>query len=171
MHCLNPSNRGLPRLLSFLALSLCILASPALAGGKKGGMRISFHIEGEETDGPNRVRAFEVNGEQKFFEIIPVVTHDNFVAYYPFNAKGGTFGAAFQLNERGRTALSRAAIGKNLGKMIMPFVNGQEGEPMIIDRAQGQFIVLWAGLAQEHFDIFEKKWKLRAINRPEDLPR
>ncbi len=170
MHCLNSSNRGLLRLLSFLALSLCVLTSPAFAGGKKGGMRISFHIEGAETDGPNRVRAFEINGEQKFFNIIPVVTHDNFVAYYPFNAEGGTFGAAFQLNERGRTDLSRAAI-ENIGRMIMPFVNGQQGEPMIIDRAQGQFIVLWAGLAQEHFDVFEKKWKLRPISRPADLPR
>jgi len=165
-----PSNYGLLRLLSILALSLCVLASPASAGGKKGGMRISFHIEGEETDGPNRVRAFTVNGERKFFEIIPVVTHDNFVAYYPFNAEGGTFGAAFQLNERGRTALSREAI-ENVNRMIMPFVNGQEGEAMIIDRAQGQFIVLWGGLAQEHFDVFEKEWKLRPISRPEDLPR
>lgn len=170
MHFLNPSNRGLLRLLSFLVLSLCALAPSAFAGGKKGGMRISFHIEGEKTDGPNRVRPFEINGEQKFFEIIPVLTDKNFVAYFPFIAEGGTFGAAFQLNERGRTALSRAAVEK-VGRMIMPFVNGQQGEPMIIDRAQGEFVVLWAGLAQEHFDIFEKKWKLRPISRPEDLPR
>lgn len=170
MHRSKLSTPSLLRPLSFLALSLCVLAAPALAGSKKGEMRISFHIEGEKTDGPNRVRPFTVKGEQKFFEIIPVVTHKNFVAYYPFNAKGGTFGAAFQLNERGRTALSREAI-ENIGRMIMPFVNGQEGEAMIIDRAQGQFIVLWAGLAQEHFDVFEKEWKLRAISRPEDLPR
>lgn len=170
MHRSNFPTRVLLRQLGFIALSLFIIASPASAGGKKGGMRISFHIEGEETDGPNRVRAFTINGEQKFFNIIPVVTHDNFVAYYPFDAEGGTFGAAFQLNERGRTALSREAI-ESVGRMIMPFVNGQQGEAMIIDRAQGEFIVLWGGLAQEHFEVFEKEWKLRAISRPEDLPR
>ena len=166
----NPSITNGLRFVSFLLLSLCLLTPSALAGGKKGGLRISFHVQGEQSDGPNRVRPFNVNGQQTFFDIIPVVTHDNFVAYFPFNADDGTFGAAFQLNERGRTALSRAAL-ENKGLLIMPFVNGQEGEPMIIDRAQGEFIVLWGGLGQEHFDYFEKEWKLRPISKPSDLPR
>ena len=157
-------------LLAGALLSLSFMTPPAQAGGKKKGMRISFHVEGSKTDGPNRVRAFTVNGERKFFDIIPVVTHDNFAAYFPFQADDGTFGAAFQLDERGRTALSRAVVDKG-GSLIMPFVNGQEGEAMIIDRPQGKFIVLWRGLAQEHFEVFEKKWKLRPISKPADLPR
>lgn len=160
-------------LVATLALAVCslIVTTPqSHAGDKRAGMRISFHVEGEETDGPNRVRPYEVHGEQKFFNNIPVLTHKNFVAYYPFANEDGTFGAAFLLDEKGKTALAREVQQKK-GRVIIPVVNAQAGDPMLIDRTPDRFVVLWSGLSTDHYAYFEKEWKLRPITGPEDLPK
>ncbi|QQL44325.1 hypothetical protein [Sulfuriroseicoccus oceanibius] len=164
-----PSIRSLIAIAALAFATAPLVPQNAHAGDKKAGVRISFHVEGDETDGPNRVRPFRVHGEEKFFTNIPVVTHEHFVAYYPFANENGTFGAAFLLNERGQTRIKRAALEHKEGLMI-PVINASAGEPIVLDGATSPFIVVWNGLSTEHFAFFEKEWKLRPISGPEDLP-
>jgi len=142
-----------------------------MAGDGRPEHTVSFHIEGNEQDGPSRVFLEMILGEEKFFNRIPEITHEQFVSYYPFEARDGTtFGAAIYLDERGRNRLVQLSTAHQ-DTYLMTVTNGLATHYVKIDRPINDgIIVIWRGLTPEIIEWFDKKLKLNRIEDPADLP-
>ena len=158
--------RALPPLLLVLAMAL-----PAWAGGGKPKHSLSFHAEGQATDGEKRVFSHQVLGEQRFFRITPEITQLDFKAFYPFQADDGTsFGATFFLDDRAAIRLGQLST-SDQSRYLLGVVDGQPVDYMKIDKpVTDGVITLWRGLKQAHLEFLEKKLKIPAVRVATDLP-
>lgn len=147
------------------------MALPAWAGGGKPKHSLSFHAEGQATDGEKRVFSHPVLGEQKFFRITPEITQLDFKAFYPFQADDGTsFGATFFLDDKAAMLLGQISTAGQ-GRYILGVVDGQPVDYMKIDKPINDGVItLWRGLKQVHLEFLEKKLKVPAVRVAADLP-
>jgi len=162
----------LPPLFRIL-IPLIVLINPLSlpAGDGRPDHTVSFHIEGREQDGPNRVFVETILGIEYFFNRIPDITHEHFASYYPFEARDGTtLGAAFFLNEKGRNNLVQLST-VNLNTYLVTVVDSRAVHYVKIDRPINDgIIIVWRGLTPEIIEWFDKKLKLTRITDSTDLP-
>ena len=140
------------------ALALLVIAclfggalGPDLArgGGRKGKFFISFHVQGDESEGKRRVEVETINGQTVYFSRTPVITHKQLDGYWPFPAEDGTFGAAFHLTTSGQRRLSTIGLTER-GRLIRTVVNMRKVDVLYIDRPpEDNMIVVWKGLTDE----------------------
>lgn len=139
-------------LLPALALPLSLHAS----GRKKGEFFVSFHVEGDKSEGKRRVAEDTINGRTVYFKRMPVVTHKDMRGYWPFPADDGSWGAAFKLSKSGVRRLNTAGLTERK-RLMRVVVNMKRVDVLYIDKApEDGMIVVWKGLTEEDLKKIEK---------------
>jgi hypothetical protein len=105
------------------------------------------------------VRA-QVSGKDVAIEKMPRISEQDVVAFYPYAAANGTYGALFQLNEHGRVALDALSIERR-GSFLFVFINGRPITELEIDKrvSDGRLYVP-SGLTGADIQLMKKDWRL-----------
>jgi hypothetical protein len=142
--------------LTFLAL--LFTAFTAAAGGKSPAPYIGLHVQGDEYEGAKFVKPNVVNGETKYFRIIPDVTTRHFSAFQAFVSEdGASYGAALRLNDEGLRALNVMCT-TSQGRLARTIVNGKLLDIIHIDRVPADgYVIVWSGLSEDDLKLMSKK--------------
>src|SRR5437762_5056636 len=140
-----------------------ILALFAVSGaGKEQHCIFRVHAEANPNDTPvfsSSVRAL-FSGKQVAVERIPRLSERDVVAFYPYLASDGTYGALFQLDEHGRIALDTLSV-EQRGTLLFVLINGRPITELQIDRrvSDGR-IYIASGLTKADIDLMKNNWRL-----------
>ena len=105
------------------------------------------------------VRA-QVSGKDVAIEKLPRISEQDVLAFYPYAAANGTYGALFQLDEHGRIALDALSIERR-GSFLFVFINGRPITELEIDkRVSDGKIYVPSGLTGADIELMKKDWRL-----------
>jgi hypothetical protein len=105
------------------------------------------------------VRA-QVSGKDVAIEKMPRISEQDVIAFYPYAAANGTYGALFQLDEHGRVALDALSVERR-GSFLFVFINGRPITELEIDkRVSDGRIYVPSGLTGADIDLMKKDWRL-----------
>lgn len=141
-------------ILSILAISMA--APAALAMGKRPEKnRLTFHIEGDITDGPKMVFPLDMGNKKRFFKKSPITFTKEIVSLKHFMTDDGTFGAAFTFDKAASRRIA-ALTNSNQDKWLVAMLNGRAVDAVFIDRpvTDGK-LVIWQGIQQVEIIRFE----------------
>jgi hypothetical protein len=100
------------------------------------------------------------SGKRVAIERAPRLSERDVVAFYPYSAKDGSFGALFQFDEHGRLALDALSV-EQRGRLVFVLVNGRPIAQLEIDeRVTDGRIYIASGLTKADIDAFKKCWRL-----------
>ena len=165
------------RLLIITLLSLSLTSSVFSFGKKPPKNRLTFHMQGQASDGPKMVfpqRIPQLEGRQLFFKKSPLTFTKEIVAFLPSFAEDGTARATFQF--RPETARRIAAItNQNRQKWLAARLNGRfVGAVFIENPVTDGKLSIWQGMKQAEIVSFDyiiprigesgKEWKERLEN-------
>ena len=142
-------------LLILLAASL----TPSLSamGKKIQPNRLTFHLQGNKQDGPKRAFPLPVYGKQVYFRRTPEIVTKDVIAFKPFPAKDGSFGATFFLSKVAKQRLA-AITTKNQKSWFAAMLNGRPIDCVFVDRpVQDGKLVVWQGLSRSDIGRFVMK--------------
>jgi hypothetical protein len=148
------------------ALALCAVFAAANAAAKPRHCMFRVHTQANPKDTEvftTSVRA-QVSGKTVAIEKIPRISENDVIAFYPYAAANGTYGALIQLDEHGRIALDALSIERK-GSLLFVFVNGRPITELEIDRrvSDGKIYVP-SGLTSADIELMKKDWRL--IGKP-----
>jgi hypothetical protein len=140
-------------IVAFLAIS---------ATGKDRHCTFRVHAEANPNDTAifsSSIRAL-FSGKQVAIERMPRLSERDVVAFYPYPAGDGNYGALFQLDEHGRLALDALSIERR-GSLLFVLMNGRAITELQVDRrvSDGQ-IYIASGLTKADIDLMKKDWRL-----------
>ena len=105
------------------------------------------------------VRA-QVSGKDVAIEKMPRISEQEVIAFYPYAAANGTYGALFQLDEHGRVALDALSVERR-GSFLFVFINGRPITELEIDkRVSDGKIYVPSGLTGADIELMKKDWRL-----------
>ena len=146
-----------------ILLSVCLLPTLGLplsvdaAGRKKGEFFLSFHVEGDKSEGKRRVSDDTINGRTIYFRRTPVITHRHLNGYWPFLADDGSWGAAFRLTGTGQRRMNTVGLTER-GRLMRVVVNMRLIDVLNIDKAPDDgMIIVWKGLTEDDLKKLEKQ--------------
>ncbi len=86
------------------------------------------------------------------------ITEHDVMAFSPYPAKDGTFGALFQLDEHGQVVLDTLSV-EHRGSFLFVFINGRMITPLQIDkRVSDGKIYIPSGLTPADVALMKKQW-------------
>lgn len=140
-------------IVAFLAIS---------ATGKERHCTFRVHAEANPNDTAifsSSIRAL-FSGKQVAIERMPRLSERDVVAFYPYPAADGSYGALFQLDDHGQLALDALSIERR-GSLLFVLINGRAITELQIDRrvSDGQ-IYIASGLTKADIDLMKKDWRL-----------
>jgi hypothetical protein len=144
----------------FASLILALLATSAT--GKDRHCTFRVHAEANPNDTAtfsSSVRAL-FSGKQVAIERMPRLSERDVVAFYPYPAGEGNYGALFQLDDHGRLALDALSIERR-SSLLFVLVNGRAVTELQVDRrvADGR-IYIASGLTKADIELMKKDWRL-----------
>jgi hypothetical protein len=146
-----------------IALLLMLEASP-MASAKTAHCTVRVHAEANAND--SSVFATPVTtpitGRNIFIEKIPTISERDVVAFRAYQAKDGSFGVLFQLNDHGRLALETLSM-EHHGATVLVLVNGRAITEQKVDRriSDGKLYIA-SGLNVADIQLMAKDWPTRA---------
>jgi hypothetical protein len=88
------------------------------------------------------------------------ITEYDVIAFSPYRAQDGTFGALFQLDEHGRVVLDTLSVERR-GGFLFVFINGRMITELQIDkRVSDGKIYIPSGLTAADVELMKKQWRL-----------
>jgi hypothetical protein len=144
----------------FASLIVALLAISV--AGKDRHCTIRVHAEANPNDTSafaSSIRAL-FSGKQVVIERMPRLSERDVVAFYPYSAGNGNYGALFQLDEHGRLALDALSIERR-GSLLFVLINGRPVTELQVDRrvSDGQ-IYIASGLTKSDIELMKKDWRL-----------
>src|SRR5881392_163099 len=144
----------------FASLILALFA--VSVAGKEQHCIFRVHAEANPNDTAvfsSSVRAL-FSGKQVAIERMPRLSERDVVAFYPYAAGNGNYGALFQLDEHGRIALDALSVERR-GTLLFVLINGRPVSELVIDRrvSDGR-IYIPSGLTKADIDLMKKDWRL-----------
>src|SRR6266404_9955882 len=144
----------------FASLILALFA--VSVAGKDRHVIFRIHAEANPNDTAtfsSSVRA-SLSGKQVAIERIPRLSENDVVAFYPYDAGNGNYGALFQLDEHGRLALDALSVERR-GGFLFVFINGRAITELQIDKrvSDGQLYIA-SGLTSADIELMKKDWRL-----------
>jgi hypothetical protein len=142
------------------ALALIIL----LQGARAKSRHCMFRLHAEANARDTAVFASSVkaqfSGKDIAIEKVPRISERDVVAFQPYPAGNGNYGALFQLDDHGRIALDALSI-EHRGGLLFVFINGRSITQLQIDKrvADGK-IYIASGLTAADIDLMKKDWHL-----------
>jgi hypothetical protein len=148
------------------ALAICLLLAlpaPRVAAAAKPRhctLRIHAQANPRDTDTfATSVRA-QVSGKDVAIEKMPWLSERDVIAFGPYPAGNGTFGALLQLDEHGRVVLDTLSVERR-GSFLFIFVNGRPITELEIDkRVSDGKIFIPSGLTAADIESMKRDWRL-----------
>jgi len=142
------------------ALAFVFLLQMAAAKGRHCMFRL--HAEANPRDTTvfaTSVRA-QFSGKDIAIEKVARISERDVVAFQPYPAGNGNYGALFQLDDHGRIALDALSIERR-GGLLFVFINGRAITELEIDKrvADGK-IYIASGLTAADIELMKKDWHL-----------
>jgi hypothetical protein len=144
----------------FASLIVALFAASVL--GKDRPCIFRVHAEAN----PNDTASFATSvpalfsGKRVAIERMPRLSERDVVAFSPYSAKDGSYGALFQLDEHGRIALDALSV-EQRGRLLFVLVNARPVAQLEIDqRVSDGRIYIASGLTKADIDSFKKCWRL-----------
>jgi hypothetical protein len=144
------------------ACAFVALFSMTSAEGGKPHSTLRAHVQANARDGAafsTQLRS-QTTGKNIVIEKVPTISERDVVAFYPYQAADGSYGALFQLDDHGKLALDTLSVEKR-GTFLYVFVNGRPAAELQIDRrvSDGKLYVA-SGLTQSDLVLMRKDWRL-----------
>jgi hypothetical protein len=144
------------------AFALCLLFALATGTAKQRHCMLRIHAEANQQDTAvfaTSVRA-KVSGKDVAIEKLPRISEQDVIAFHPYPAANGSYGALFQLDEHGRVALDALSIERR-GSYLFVFINGRPITELEIDkRVSDGRIYIPSGLTGADIELMKKDWRL-----------
>jgi hypothetical protein len=150
-------------LLSGISVVVFILADAVHAAPKPPPLQIRIHPEGHEREGDSFVTKVQLLNPSKevYIRKVPIVSEQDFVAFYPFSNPNGTMGAYFLLNAHGRNKLEQHTTSAR-DQIVIAMINGRIGSALRVDqKVTDGILFVPAGILGE--EIVELQAKLPII--------
>jgi len=97
------------------------------------------------------------SGKNVAIQKLPWITEHDVMAFSPYPAKDGTFGALFQLDDHGRTVLDTLSV-EHRGSFLFVFINGRMITELQIDkRVSDGKIYVPSGLTAADVELMKKQ--------------
>ena len=105
------------------------------------------------------VRA-QLSGKDVAIEKMPWISEQDVVAFSPYPARDGTYGALLQLDEHGRVVLDTLSVERR-GSFLFVFVNGHPVTELEVDkRVSDGKIYIPSGLTAGDIESMKRDWHL-----------
>ena len=105
-------------------------------------------------------RARRLPGKMLPSKKLPWITEHDVMAFSPYPAQDGTFGALFQLDDHGRVVLDTLSVERR-GGFLFVFINGRMITELQIDkRVSDGKIYVPSGLTAADVELMKKQWRL-----------
>src|SRR5881392_1775109 len=141
---------------------LCLLFALPGGGAKQRHCTLRVHAQANPRDTEvfaTSVRA-QLSGKEVAIEKMPWLSERDVIAYSPYPAANGTYGALFQLDEHGRVVLDTLSIERR-GTYLFVFINGRPITELAIDkRVSDGKIYVASGLTAADINLMKKDWPL-----------
>ena len=100
------------------------------------------------------------SGKDVAIEKLSWITENDVMAFSPYPAKDGTFGALFQLDDHGRVVLDTLSVERR-GGFLFVLINGRLITELQIDkRVSDGKIYVPSGLTAADVELMKKQWRL-----------
>ena len=147
---------------AFSALGLWLLVALPAGVAKERHCIFRVHVQGNPRDTAafsTSVRA-QLSGKEVAIEKMPWLSERDVIAFSPYPAANGTYGALFQLDEHGRVVLDTLSIERR-GSLLFVFINGRPITELAIDkRVSDGKIYIASGLTAADINLMKKDWRL-----------
>jgi hypothetical protein len=144
------------------ACAFCVLFALPTASAKQRHCMLRVHAQANPRDTAvfaTSVRA-QVSGKDVAIEKMPRISEQDVIAFYPYAAANGTYGALFQLDEHGRVTLDALSVERR-GSFLFVFINGRAITELEIDkRVSDGRIYVPSGLTGADIELMKKDWRL-----------
>jgi len=144
------------------ACAFCVLFALSTATAKQRRCMLRVHAQANPRDTAvfaTSVRA-QVSGKDVAIEKMPRISEQDVIAFYPYAAANGTYGALFQLDEHGRVTLDALSVERR-GSFLFVFINGRTITELEIDkRVSDGRIYVPSGLTGADIELMKKDWRL-----------
>ncbi len=160
------------RRLILSLLAFAIVTPSAFAMGKRPEKnRLTFHLQGDVSDGPKMVFPLPMGSKKRYFRKSPITFTKEIVSLKHFVADDGTFGATFSFDKAAAGRIA-ALTTSNQDKWLVAMLNGRPVDAVFIDKPiRDGRLVIWQGIKQVEIIRFEyampitgettKQWKER----------
>src|SRR5215471_6801147 len=144
------------------AFAFCLVFAAAEGVAKQRHCTFRLHAQANAKDTEvfaTSVHA-QLSGKEVAIEKVPRVSENDVIAFYPYTAVNGTYGALFQLDDHGRVALDTLSIERR-GSLLFVFINGRPITELEIDRrvSDGK-IYIPSGLTSADIELMKKNWRI-----------
>jgi hypothetical protein len=146
------------------ALAFCLLAALPAGLAKQRHCTFRVHAQANPRDTAifaTSVRA-QLSGKEVAIEKMPWISERDVIAFSPYPAANGTYGALFQLDEHGRVVLDTLSVERR-GSLLFVFINGRlvpEPGLQIDKRVSDGKIYIASGLTAADINLMKKDWRL-----------
>jgi len=142
--------------------ALCLLWAPVAGVAKQSHCTLRVHAQANPRDTEvfaTSVRT-QVSGKEVAIEKMPWISERDVMAFSPYTANDGTYGALLQLDDHGRVVLDTLSVERR-GGFLFVFINGRFITELQIDkRVSDGKIYIPSGLTAADIDLMKKDWRL-----------
>jgi hypothetical protein len=123
-------------------------------GAKKPSVDLRIHTEGLAAEAPTfAFPAKLMNGNETYLARMPLLTHREIKAIYPFAAADGSQGVYLKLDSHGSGLLQQYSMARS-GRPLVVFLNSRQISNLLVDRAIHDGIVcLPRGLTEDDINL------------------
>jgi hypothetical protein len=149
------------RTLCVFVFCLAFALVDAAAKERHCTFRVHAQANPQDTDVFSIAARATSSGKDVAMERTPWITEHDVMAFSPYPAKDGSFGALFQLDEHGSVVLDTLSVERR-GRFLFVFINGRMITGLQIDkRVSDGKIYVPSGLTAADVELMKKQWRLR----------
>jgi hypothetical protein len=148
------------RTLCVFVFCLAFALVDAAAKQRHCTFRVHAQANPQDTDVFSISARATSTGKNIAIEKLPWISENDVIAFSPYPAPDGTFGALFQLDAHGRTVLDTLSVERR-GGFLFVLINGRMITELQIDkRVSDGKIYVPAGLTAADVELMKKQWRL-----------
>jgi hypothetical protein len=148
------------RTLCVFVLCLVFALTEAAAKQRHCTFRVHAQANPRDTDVFSMSAGSTSSGKAIAIQKLPWITEHDVMAFSPYPAQNGTFGALFQLDDHGRVVLDTLSVERRGGYLFV-FINGRMITGLQIDkRVTDGKIYIPTGLTAADIELMKKQWRL-----------
>ena len=148
------------RTLCVFVFCLAFALVDAAAKERHCTFRVHAQANPQDTDVFSIAARATSSGKDVAMEKTPWITEHDVMAFSPYPAKDGSFGALFQLDEHGSVVLDTLSVERR-GRFLFVFINGRMITDLQIDkRVSNGRIYVPSGLTAADIELMKKQWRL-----------
>src|SRR5438270_161257 len=150
------------RMKTLCAFAFCLFFAATEGAAKQRHCTFRLHAQANPRDTEvfaTSVRA-QVSGKNVAIEKMPWISERDVIAFSPYPATNGTYGALLQLDEHGRVVLDTLSVERR-GTLLFVFINSRPIIELEIDkRVSDGKIYIPSGLASADIELMKKDWRM-----------